>query len=89
MKSRFAAGAFREGDVECLNFAKGEFKVKSSSNSKLFYNVDLQVLGARVKPGLSVIFRASIFLLYSIHSMNVVSTHFLSPTRIACSSHLM
>lgn len=43
MKSRFAAGAFREGDVECLNFAKCEFKVKSSSNSKLFYNVDLQV----------------------------------------------
>ena len=29
--------------MECLNFAKGEFKVKSSSNSKLFYNVDLQV----------------------------------------------
>ena len=43
MKSRFAAGTFRESDVECLNFAKGKFKVKSSSKSQLYYIVDLQI----------------------------------------------
>ena len=38
MKSRFA-----ESDVECLNFAKGKFKVKNSSKSQLYYMVDLQI----------------------------------------------
>lgn len=42
-KSAFAAGEFREGDVECIDNTKGHFCVGSSSDKKKKYEIDLNI----------------------------------------------
>ena len=42
MRSRFAAGVFRQSDVHCIDLDKGAFTVRSSRDSMVIYSVQLQ-----------------------------------------------
>ena len=42
MKSRFAAGEFRQSDIHCIDLDKGTFTVRSSRDSMVIYSVQLQ-----------------------------------------------
>ena len=42
MKSRFAAGEYRQGDVHCIDLDRGVFKIRSSRDNMVIYSVQLQ-----------------------------------------------
>ena len=42
MKSRFAAGEYRQGDVHCIDLDRGVFKIRSSRENMVIYSVQLQ-----------------------------------------------
>ena len=85
LRSNFGAAEFAEHDVKCVNLEKGEFLVKSSSNSTKLFAFKLSKPASNVKASVKRISLVNTFLLFSTSLTSGALTAFRIPTKIASS----
>ena len=85
LRSNLGAAEFAEHDVKCVNLEKGEFLVKSSSNSTKLFAFKLSKPAANVKASVKRISLVNTFLLFSTSLTSGALTAFRIPTKIASS----
>ena len=79
IRSKFQADECRESDVDCVDLVQGEFRVRSSSDVRIEYTVQLEI------PKWT--FHASISLLFSMHTRSGIFLACHTPTLTVFSSY--
>ena len=85
LRSNFGAAEFAERDVNCVSLEKGEFLVKSCSNSTKLFAVKLSEPSCKCESWRKRISLVNTFLLFSTSLTSGALKAYRTPTKIACS----